>query len=219
MGRREEHKQRLRQEIRDTALRLFHERGFDETRVHDVIALVGISEKTFFNYFASKQAVLETSAIEMVEAYQALLEYELTCAERPVLQRLAEIVELWAQSFAGDRQFLATVTTRTPAFFGASGPLADQQKTTQRLLADLLRQGQMRGELRIGPDPLQLAELLTAAMLLTTINWLGQWWEDSHDALTDRLGHALDIFLNGAVASPAEVLPQTAPVANQPPGD
>jgi hypothetical protein len=77
----------------------------------------------------------------------------------------------------------------------------------------------MRGELRIGPDPLQLAELLTATMLLTTINWLGQWWEDSHDALTDRLGRALDIVLNGAVASPAEVLPHTAPVANQPPGD
>src|SRR5580698_3447368 len=176
MGRRQEHKDRLRQEIRDTSLRLFHERGFDETRVQDVIEVVGISEKTFFNYFASKQAVLESSAAEMVAAYHALLEFELADTTRTMHERLAEVIELWAASFSTDREFLATVVNRTQAFFGASGSMEEEQKTTYRLLTELLRQGQASGELRADLDPAQLAEVLTAVMLLTTLNWLGRYW-------------------------------------------
>ena len=147
MGRREEHKERLRQEIRETALRLFHEHGFEETRVHDIIVVVGISEKTFFNYFASKQAVLETSAIEMLEAYQALLQYELTCAERPVLERLAEIVDLWARELRWRPPVPGhghDSHTRLP-LVPRGRSWRTQQKTTQRLLADLFRQGQIAG--------------------------------------------------------------------------
>ncbi|HTW10313.1 MAG TPA: TetR family transcriptional regulator, partial [Acidimicrobiales bacterium] len=96
MGRRQEQKDRLRQEIRETSLRLFHERGFDATRVQDIIELVGISEKTFFNYFPSKLAVLETSGAEMVAAYHVLLEFELADTQRTVVERLSEVIELWA---------------------------------------------------------------------------------------------------------------------------
>ena len=201
MGSRQERKAQLRQQIRETALRLFHERGFDETRVQDVIDLVGISEKTFFNYFPSKQAVLETTAAETIAAYQALLEYELADVRRPVLARLTEIVELWGESFADDREFLATVVTRTSAFFGASGPMRDQQRATQLLLAALLRQGQESGEIAAGHEPVQLAELLSAMLLLTTINWLDRWWDTEDDPLRDRLLRALDVFMGGALNS------------------
>lgn len=201
MGRRQEQKDRLRQEIRETSLRLFHERGFDETRVQDVIELVGISEKTFFNYFPSKQAVLDTSAAEMVAAYHVLLEFELADTQRTVVERLMEVIELWALNFSDDREFLATVVTRTPAFFGAAGPIQEEQKTTYRLLTGLLRQGQEAGELRADRDPHQLAEVITAVMLLTTLNWLGRYWDLPDEPLRDRLVRAIDIVLNGAIAS------------------
>ncbi len=204
MGRRQEQKDRLRQEIRETSLRLFHERGFDETRVQDIIELVGISEKTFFNYFPSKLAVLDTSATEMVGAYHVLLEFELTDTQRTVVERLMEVIELWALAFSGDREFLATVVDRTPAFFGAAGPIQEEQKTTYRLLTALLRQGQEAGELRPDCDPHQLAEVFTAVMLLTTLNWLGRYWDLPDEPLQDRLVRAVDVVLNGAATSVRE---------------
>lgn len=201
MGRRQERKDQLRQDIRETALRLFHERGFDETRVQDVIELVGISEKTFFNYFPSKLALLETTSAEMIAAYRALLEYELADSTRPMRARLTEIVELWAESFAADQEFLAAVVTRTPVFFGSSGAMRDEQRATQVLLAELFRQGQQTGEVRTGADPVQLAEILSAVLLLTTINWLDRWWDTDDQPLRERLLRAVQVVLEGALVS------------------
>jgi len=172
-GRREQRKDRLREQIRTTALQLFHQRGVDQTHVADIIGAVGISEKTFFNYFPSKHAVLDASATEMLALYQALLEHEVAATHRTMTERLQEIVTMWADSFSADREYLATVVTRTGAFFGATGALAHQQQAAQRLLAELFRQGQRSGEARPEHDPHQLAEVLTATLLLTTINWLG----------------------------------------------
>jgi AcrR family transcriptional regulator len=201
VGSRQQRKAQLRSQIRETALRLFHERGFDETRVQDVIELVGISEKTFFNYFPSKLELLETTSAEMISAYRALLEYELADPERPVRARLTEIVELWAESFAADQEFLAVVVTRTPAFFGSSGSMRDEQRATQLLLAELFRQGQKADEIRPDADPVQLAEVLTAVLLLTTVNWLDRWWGADRESLRDRLFGAVGVVLQGALAS------------------
>ena len=55
MGLREAKKQRTRQEIADKAMHLFAARGFDHVTVADVAAAAGVSEKTVFNYFPTKE--------------------------------------------------------------------------------------------------------------------------------------------------------------------
>ncbi|WP_439379053.1 TetR family transcriptional regulator [Amycolatopsis lexingtonensis] len=57
-GLRERKKQAMRRQLSDTATRMFVERGFDAVRVADVGAACGVSEKTVFNYFPSKEALL-----------------------------------------------------------------------------------------------------------------------------------------------------------------
>ncbi|WP_433187986.1 TetR/AcrR family transcriptional regulator [Actinoallomurus sp. CA-150999] len=57
-GLRERKKRQTRQQISDTATALFFERGFDAVRVVDVAAACGVSEKTVYNYFPTKESLL-----------------------------------------------------------------------------------------------------------------------------------------------------------------
>jgi AcrR family transcriptional regulator len=57
-GLRERKKRLTRQLISDTATGMFLEDGFDEVRVADVAAACGVSEKTVYNYFPTKESLL-----------------------------------------------------------------------------------------------------------------------------------------------------------------
>lgn len=55
MGLRELKKEQTRETIADTALRLFMKRGFEHVTVAEVAEAAGVSEKTVFNYFPTKE--------------------------------------------------------------------------------------------------------------------------------------------------------------------
>jgi len=55
MGLRESKKLQTRQEIADRAMQLFVKRGFDRVTVAEVAQAAGVSEKTVYNYFPTKE--------------------------------------------------------------------------------------------------------------------------------------------------------------------
>jgi AcrR family transcriptional regulator len=57
-GLRERKKRLMRQQLSDTATGMFLERGFDAVRVAEVATACGVSEKTVFNYFPVKEALI-----------------------------------------------------------------------------------------------------------------------------------------------------------------
>ena len=44
--------------LRQAAMELFHERGYDRTTVEEIAARAGLTERTFFRYFTDKREVL-----------------------------------------------------------------------------------------------------------------------------------------------------------------
>ncbi|MCK0208050.1 TetR/AcrR family transcriptional regulator [Starkeya koreensis] len=57
-GLRERKRRQTRQRIAEAALRLFLEKGFDETTLDEIAVAADISRRTVFHYFESKDAIL-----------------------------------------------------------------------------------------------------------------------------------------------------------------
>jgi AcrR family transcriptional regulator len=57
-GLRERKKRLMRQQLSDTATQMFLERGFDAVRVTEIAEACGVSEKTVFNYFPTKESLI-----------------------------------------------------------------------------------------------------------------------------------------------------------------
>ena len=72
-GLRERKKLRTRASIQKEAMRLFLEKGYEETTIEDIAEAVEISPSTFFNYFPSKEAVVFQDDLDplILEAFDA----------------------------------------------------------------------------------------------------------------------------------------------------
>ncbi|MGW5746098.1 TetR/AcrR family transcriptional regulator [Amycolatopsis sp. NPDC003861] len=74
-GLRERKKRQLRRKLTDTATAMFLERGFDAVRVAEIAAACDVSEKTVFNHFPSKEAlILDRSEATMAALRAGLAE-------------------------------------------------------------------------------------------------------------------------------------------------
>jgi AcrR family transcriptional regulator len=96
VGLRERKKRATRALIADTALRLFAERGFDQTTVAEVAEAAGVSVKTVFNYFPAKEDLFFDLADEIEQIWLDAVadhrpgESPLAGLRRRVLSRFAD---------------------------------------------------------------------------------------------------------------------------------
>jgi AcrR family transcriptional regulator len=74
MGLRERKRQQTRQALITAAMRLFEQKGYEQTTVAEIAASAQVSTKTFFNYFASKDEVLFPHLSGRIDAAVVLLE-------------------------------------------------------------------------------------------------------------------------------------------------
>jgi len=100
-GLRERKKRLMREQLSDTAARMFMQRGFDGLRVAEVAQACGVSEKTVFNYFPTKEALL----LDRLETTMTALRGGLADPAVPPVAAALRILdtELDGLTAAGDR--------------------------------------------------------------------------------------------------------------------
>lgn len=68
-SRRDQHKSRTRQALRQAALELFAAQGFDATTTEEIAERAGVSVRTFFRYFPTKEQVLFHGRYDFVQTF------------------------------------------------------------------------------------------------------------------------------------------------------
>ena len=164
-GLRERKKRLMRQRLSDAATEMVLERGFDAVRVLDVATACGVSEKTVFNYFPTKESlILDRLDATMDSLRSALAEYELPPVEAALKILDSELADLltWAaqQDDPADAQ---AKLRRFGAMIAATPSLRAYQSAQMDQLVSLAAQLLAR---RVGRRPGSPEALIAAIALL-----------------------------------------------------
>jgi AcrR family transcriptional regulator len=184
----------LRQQIVETAVRLFRKQGYENTRIDDIVNILEISQPTFFRYFPSKDAVLRDVGKRGFACLAEHLKSELS-SEADTAERLRRLYRAMAREVEADRPLWQAVVlsgamdpVRSPEMRGPEG-------VAVALLREILAQGQRRGEITRVFPVLHLSEFMEG--LYQTV--VRQWTVDltGPHKLGERVDSAVEFFLRG----------------------
>jgi AcrR family transcriptional regulator len=194
VGLRERKKARLRQQIIDTSIKLFRKRGYENTRIDDIVQMLEISQPTFFRYFPTKDAVLREVGERGYACICERLRSELSSRAR-TSERLRRLYVTMAQEVEADRQLWQAVVLSGAMDPVRSAELRGHEEAAAGLLREILTQGQKRGEVTRAFPVVHLAEFMEG--LYSTV--VRQWAVDltGPHKLADRVRSAVEFFLCG----------------------
>ena len=194
LGLRERKKARLRQEIIDTAVRLFRKRGYEKTRIDDIVESLEISQPTFFRYFPSKDAVLSEVGRRGFACITDHLRNELS-SEAMTAEHLRRLYQELARHAEADRPLWQAVVLSGAMDPVRSPEMRECKECALSLLQEILAEGQKRGDVSRAFPVEHLAEFMEG--LYNTI--VRQWAVDltGPHKLSERVSSAVDFFLRG----------------------
>jgi AcrR family transcriptional regulator len=194
-GLRERKKARLRQQIIDTSIRLFRKRGYENTRIEDIVQILEISQPTFFRYFPSKDAVLREVGRRGFSCIKEHLETELS-SEATTAERLRRMYEALAREVESDKPLWRAVVLSGAMDPVRSPEIRRTEEIAVSLLREILAEGQKRGELTKAFPVAHLAEFMEGLYTTVVRRW-AVGLSGPHN-LTERVRSAVEFFLEGA---------------------
>jgi AcrR family transcriptional regulator len=196
---REQRRERNAREIQQAAMSLFATRGYDGVTVEDIAREAGISERTFFRYFASKDHLLVAEASRRIEVILESLVGQpddldaWTALRNAVLdqsaseERIGRNAAIWAQ-----------LTKEAPALL-AKMIMHGALEGTHNIEVELAR--------RLGvPDTDALPDVMMRVTLAAVQSAYLRWLEDDGSAsLVELTAAALDLVGAGLAQAASRV--------------
>lgn len=132
--------------IIEAAWKLFHEKGYEETTIEDIIAAANISKGSFYYNFNRKDELLDTLAIIFDREYEKLkgrMEPEQNSFEKLLF------INIEMHEFI-EKQIEVSILSSlyaTQLYAKGGSNLLDQNRVYYKLLAEIVEEGQKRGQL------------------------------------------------------------------------
>lgn len=195
LTRRERKKDETRRRIFKAAIKLFRDKGFEETTVDDITEKADVGKGTFFNHFPRKEAVLgylsEVWLAEAEENAEAIL-----AAPTPARDKLIELMCGFAAEYEEDRDLSSYVILES--LNRAFRPAEDVHRRWDDLFDRVIERGQAAGEFRREVDPHRAEMVLQGVYMSTLFYWLK--CSDGQFNLQDELRARLALVLDGLAA-------------------
>ena len=169
-GRRERHRQETRERLYRAALDLFAERGFLRTTVEDITEAADVGKGTFFNYFPTKEHILAEFGGGYVAAVQAKLE-EGRMEKVPVLEILRELATNSIRQINDNEALIRAIYAAHASCESVRGELQQRVQACRKLLAEIIKLGQERGQIRRDISAAELSRTMQGIMMGVTMGW------------------------------------------------
>lgn len=196
LSRRERRKREVRERIMEAAMARFVVQGFDSTTVDQIAEDADVAQKTFFNYFPTKQDLFRQLAEDRIDELQEILEEEREAAGSTpeklehCFVRLSELLE--QRGRLGRDLVLEVMRARSV------GDTGEDISRLHQSFGGILRDGQEAGDVRRDHPVMFLTEMVVGCFGAVMSNWLNI----PDYPVKDRLA-ATAAFLGEAISPPA----------------
>jgi TetR/AcrR family fatty acid metabolism transcriptional regulator len=156
-----------RRAILHAAVRVFAEKGYQGCRIADVARAAHVAYGLVYHYFRNKDELLESVFAEqwaiLINAIRAIDEGPGQAPEK-IAGIFRFVFDVYKTAPAAVRVLILEVTRTTHAL--RAGSTRETFETAVNLVADVVRQGQTRGEIRAEIDPVVCATAVLGALEL-----------------------------------------------------
>jgi AcrR family transcriptional regulator len=186
-----------REALQRAALELFASDGFDATSSASIAAAAGVTERTFYRHFPTKEAVLFGDYEERLDWLESAL------ARRPVDEPLVDSVLIAVGSYPDDIEVVRQAARMRRSVLSQERAIAHLQ-IVQGAFARTITGHVLRrlGDRTDADLYATVAGGVLAAALVGSLDVWGQRGEEGEDELTRLLGLAVDYLADG-LADPA----------------
>ena len=159
------------EEILDSSMRLFNERGYDGTSIRDIAVATGISSSTLYHHYKNKQEILYSGLCRFMIAFNAAIIPGLSEPEVPPLDRIIRAAALHVQlSVQRSTELRHVRQFKSSLLESQLRDLLDMQWEYQGALKAVIKEGCAAGDLATeDPD-------LTTMAILDMLNGVRGWY-------------------------------------------
>jgi AcrR family transcriptional regulator len=166
-SRRQAHKTRTQRTLQQAALELFAQRGYDDTTTEAIAERAGVSPRTFFRYFPTKESVLFIGEYDWFQSFTA--EYLRQPLSLSDVDAMSATFILLAPGIVRTRRSLLLYERAVASSATLRGGVHDRQQLDVTRVADAI--AKRRGQAR--PD--ERCYLLGAVGLVTHRRAMTEW--------------------------------------------
>ena len=176
---RDEHAHRTRGALLDAALNLFSVKGYDQTTTDEIAESAGVSARTFFRYFPTKESVLFAGEYDFINAFSGVY-----LAQDESLSDYEAMVASFALLAPGLKRIRKRITQYYEAV-ASSLVLLGRERRIHEANAEVV--AKVIAQRRRLPSPDNECRLLAAVGVLLVERSVNQWLAAPSRALDDLI--------------------------------